>query len=301
LDLHDSLALCRLISDSHNDIILKTDCDGFIRYASPGISQLGLEIGQMLIWPHLLDLVDDDCRPAIRNALKAALAGHPLPDWTEFSASSRKRKRNWFALRLGPLDEGAGRTRGALGVVRSLGAAKDLEERLFRAELTDPLTGLTNRQAWIGMLRHLVDSASPACLALIDIDHFRAINLHHGVSTGDNFLVAFADYLRSLTPQDVSISRVGGGRFAMLFAGWQAGQAEGLCRDIVRVLSELRCADWQSRFSITASVGIAPVAVDVDRTIFAVESALRLSRAKGGNTVTSSGAATAAKAIAGRG
>ena len=73
---------------------------------------------------------------AIRNALNAALAGHPLPDWTGFRSS-----RNANALvRAATRSAGRRRRPDARGAGRraSLGASKDLEERLFRAEMTDP-------------------------------------------------------------------------------------------------------------------------------------------------------------------
>lgn len=289
LEFHEGILLYKLLSDSRREVVLKTDAGGFLQSAPDALSRLGFDSAGMLIGPHLLDLVEPSFRNEIGTALDAALAGCPREDWTEFRFAGQRRISDWFAIRLESLGGVSSGARGTLGIVRSLGETKALEERLFRAELTDPLTGLTNRPAWVEMMHHLARGAQPAILALVDIDHFKAINHHHGSSTGDRFLVAFADYLRGLTPPEVSLSRVGASRFGILFSGWTTGQTQILCRDIVRVLADLRCNDRQNGFSITASVGIAGVSRDVDETIRAAETALRLSRARGGNTVTTTG------------
>ena len=50
-------ALYRMLAENTADIILKTDCEGFIVHASPAIEQLGVGFPSMLIGPHILDLI----------------------------------------------------------------------------------------------------------------------------------------------------------------------------------------------------------------------------------------------------
>jgi len=54
---------------------------------------------------------------------------------------------------------------------------------------------------------------------------------------------------------------------------------------VIEVLASLACPDRASRIPITASIGLTAVTGDLDQTIKAAEAALRLARAKGGNTV----------------
>jgi diguanylate cyclase (GGDEF)-like protein len=284
-DTGDRFAISQLVLESNDEIIFKTDRDGFVCEATPAIAQLGFRLVEMLIGPHVSDMADEPSRPAVQAAFVRAMAGQGPADWVEFRAPSSGMDRRWFAMRFAPLKYGQGDTCGVLGIARSRGEARLLEEQLFRAELTDPLTGLTNRRAWMDMIAHLSETAAPSSLALIEIDFFKAINLHHGLAAGDGFLVDFADFLRTLSPPDVSISRVGTSRFGLLFPGWSGERARAVCREIVEVLASLRCSDWQGRFTITASVGLTPVTSNVDQTVKAAESALRLARAKGGNTV----------------
>ena len=296
LNLQEQLILFQLMSDAIDDIVIKTDCDGIIRYASPAEGPLGSLLPDDQTGPHILELAAEPFRPAIAEALQGALGGRNSRQWLEFRSPRAEDKNQWFSIRLGALKDDHGAVTGTLGIVRDQREVKHLEEQLFRAELTDPLTGLTNRQAWMEMLNHLIEAQSPACLAMIDIDHFKAINLHYGISSGDKVLIAFADFLRSQTPSGISISRVGGSRFGMLFPGWSVERTESTCREIVDVLANLRCTDWQHRFSMTASVGIASISPDIDATVKTVETALRLARAKGGNTVTTDHKAAPRKA-----
>lgn len=276
----------QLVLQDDDEIVFKTDADGFIFEASPAISRLGFRLSEMLIGPHVRDLADAPFRPEVERAFAAALSGRNGARWSEFRSSGAAGNGRWFALRFSTRRDSSGAICGALGVLRNVDQTKQLEERLFRAEMTDPLTGLTNRRAWLHMLGHLAASHLPSSLALVDIDHFKAINLHHGLAAGDRFLIDFADYLRAMAPAEASISRVGASRFGLLFAGWTVDRALGPCRELVQVLESLRCADWQGRFTITASVGLTAITGGVDQTVKDCEAALRLARAKGGNTVS---------------
>lgn len=286
LNMHEQLIMYQLIADAKDDLVIKTDRDGFIRYASSTASPLGKLLSDDETAQHILGLVDEPYKAVIGSAFNNAVQGRNSREWLEFRSPLSGDARDWFAIRLATLKNDHGEISGTLGIIRDQQEAKRLESQLFRAELTDPLTGLTNRQAWMDMLKSLIDTQSPASLALIDIDHFKAINLHYGVSSGDKVLIAFADFLKSQTPKGISISRIGGSRFGMFFPNWSVDQTEKVCREIVSVLANLRCTDWQHRFSMTASVGIASVSLDIDATVKTVETALRLARAKGGNTVT---------------
>ncbi len=285
LSLPEQLTLFQMMADAKDDIVIKTDLAGIIRYASPSTGPLGTLISDGECGPHILDLVDTAHKAAIEDTLIKALQGRNSRDWLEFNSPRADDKTQWFSIRLAALKNPKGEISGTLGVVRDLQEVKHLEEQIFRAELTDPLTGLTNRRAWMEMLQHLIDTKGAASLALIDIDHFKAINLHYGISSGDKVLIAFADFLRTQIPKGISISRVGGSRFGMFFPDWTIERTESVCREIVDVLANLRCTDWQHRFSITASVGIASVSPDIDMTVKTAETALRLARAKGGSTV----------------
>lgn len=103
-------------------------------------------------------------------------------------------------------------------------------EELSRLSRTDDLTGLPNR-------RHLLDAGTallrerPGAVAIIDIDHFKAVNDTYGHETGDRVLQAFATRLRQGLPS-AFVARSGGEEFVALFPGLSPHDACALLDDV---------------------------------------------------------------------
>lgn len=280
--LKESSALYRLLAEHTTDIILKTDPDGFIVHATPAIEQLGIRLPNLLIWPHLLDLVHPSCRTTVGNEHDATLTGQETGTWIEFLALLPDGRQRWFELQMRCLRDDQGQIYGALSIMRSIEERRSYEEKLFAAAMTDPLTGLTNRRAFVAMLEHLVTAQVGGCLAIFDIDHFKAINMQYGQSVGDGVLVAFADFMRTLVRSDDVISRIGGESLGVLMLKASPDQAETTCQRIVTALAEIGRGGGYG-FPLTASAGVARIHGSVDDTIRRAELALFLAKAKGRN------------------
>jgi diguanylate cyclase (GGDEF)-like protein/PAS domain S-box-containing protein len=279
----DTLVLYRLLAEDTTDIILKTDRQGFILHASPGLRRLGRQLAGQLIGNHIVDLVHPSAAAAVRAEHDAAIAGRPGGRWIEIPAVTRTGEERWFEIQIRRLVDDQGQTTGAIGVMRSIEERWALEEQLFAAAMTDQLTGLTNRKAFIAMLQHLVDRGIGGCLALFDIDHFRTLNMRYGQSVGDEVLIAFSDLLRTMMRSDDIVSRIGGESLAILLPRAQADQAEALCARVIRALSELRQTAGSQSLSITASAGVARIEGTLDETLKRAELALFFAKAKGRN------------------
>jgi diguanylate cyclase (GGDEF)-like protein len=83
---------------------------------------------------------------------------------------------------------------------------------------TDALTGLGNRRAWESWLDAAMSAArsdgQPLCVAIFDLDHFKAFNDTHGHPAGDAMLAGAAvSWRRELRPTDI-LARYGGEEFA---------------------------------------------------------------------------------------
>ena len=100
-------------------------------------------------------------------------------------------------------------------------AHTDLVHRLGELADTDALTGLPNRRTWNRELAQALASGSPTavCVAMLDLDHFKAYNDSHGHLAGDRQLKASAvNWQAQLRSSDV-LARVGGEEFAVLLKG----------------------------------------------------------------------------------
>ncbi|WP_429277055.1 GGDEF domain-containing protein [Novosphingobium gossypii] len=282
----ESSVLYGMLAESATDVILKTDPKGFIVHATSGMSELGPRDGARetagLVGPHLLDIVAPEAKQQISRAHARAMAGEDV-DWIEFPAVTHDERKRWFEIRLRALLRHDGAPYGVLGIMRNLDELRSLSERLFSATYTDPLTGLTNRTAFVSMLDHMIEAEMDGCLALFSIDFFRTINMQYGQSVGDDVLRVFADLLRELLRSEDIISRIGSERFAVILPRVTAAEAEGICRRVVTTLAELKQTVVDGSFAMTASGSVARIGTSLDSTIERAEMALFVAKAKGRN------------------
>lgn len=79
----------------------------------------------------------------------------------------------------------------------------------------DTLTDLLNQTAFRRQVAAELEKAGPTqALALIDVDHFKFINDHHGHTFGDQFLINVSKVISSTLGPDAIVSRIGGDEFA---------------------------------------------------------------------------------------
>lgn len=106
------------------------------------------------------------------------------------------------------------------GVVRDITNRKAAEAEINRLALTDPLTGLANRNQFSRRLDDAFKIAnrqsSQIALLLIDLDKFKPVNDTYGHPAGDALLRLVADELLKLTRDVDTVARLGGDEFAVL-------------------------------------------------------------------------------------
>lgn len=281
--VQESSALYGLLAECTSDVILKTDRDGSIVHASPAFERLGFRVPRASVATRLLDLVEPSHQEQVARAHADALQGREGGEWIEFPAITADERQHWFEIQTRALKDDGGEIYGALSVMRSIDERRHLKDQLFAATYTDPLTGLTNRAAFISMLEHMIEKEMDGCLALFSIDFFRTINMKHGQVVGDEVLVIFADLLREMLRSEDIISRIGSERFAVLLPRTSSDQAQAICHRVVTTLADLRRKVGENRLTITASASIAHIGGSLDSTIERAELALFCAKAKGRN------------------
>ena len=100
-----------------------------------------------------------------------------------------------------------------------------LTDALRAAAAHDPLTQLLNRRGLLAALeQHFGQrTAAPACVLLLDIDHFKRVNDTHGHRVGDEVLCQVARTLRSTVRGGDLVSRTGGEEFVVIGLHGEAG------------------------------------------------------------------------------
>lgn len=90
---------------------------------------------------------------------------------------------------------------------------------LSRAITHDPLTGLHNRTAarvFFDEVQSDIESGHNTSILVLDIDHFKSINVTYGYKTGDMVLVELARRLKSMVRFSDHVVRSGGAEFMII-------------------------------------------------------------------------------------
>lgn len=129
------------------------------------------------------------------------------------------------------------------------------QEAIKNESLTDGLTELKNRRAFDNDIEFHQQSNN-LCIAIIDIDNFKAVNDTYGHATGDMVLKTVADIgLRLRGLDNITLYRYGGEEIAVLFQDMSQQQAQAFLENWRETCAQRRFREANLR--ITFSGGIS--------------------------------------------
>jgi diguanylate cyclase (GGDEF)-like protein len=203
----------------------------------------------------------------------------PGLDGTELARRIRARPAaayTYVVVLTGAVDEATARAAMEAGaddvLLKPLDAA-DLERKLIAAERVtamhdrlhadarhDPLTGIGNRLRLAEDLEAVcgrVERYGHAyCVAIADVDHFKAYNDAHGHPRGDEVLVAVATALRETVRTGDTVYRYGGEEFVVLLPE-QTLDGARLAAERLRAAVEALALPHPGGGAVTVSIGVA--------------------------------------------
>jgi diguanylate cyclase (GGDEF)-like protein len=154
-------------------------------------------------------------------------------------------------------------------------------ERLSR---TDMLSGLLNRRAFTEALDK-VDGQ--ACLAIFDVDRFKAINDRFGHTCGDAVIVAVSAELAAAFTGKSMVARLGGEEFGVMVVAPLKEERVAQIKSVCATLAENPIAVDGLMVNITVSAGIAELREgrSKEAVYSAADKALYLAKTLGRNRV----------------
>lgn len=127
---------------------------------------------------------------------------------------------------------------------------------------TDVLTEVPNRRFYYERLTQEVARARrnghQLSVALMDLDHFKALNDRAGHRAGDQVLKFFAQFLRANLRQEDVVCRLGGDEFTLLLPDTAVENAKVLVERIRQKLERIELSiDGRNRCELSFSCGLA--------------------------------------------
>lgn len=135
------------------------------------------------------------------------------------------------------------------------------EQELRRLADLDPLTGLRNRRgfeaAFARALRTMEQTDGWLSVALVDLDHFKAVNDGCGHAVGDAVLRRLALILAGEVRDSDVVARIGGDEFCVLLGGLPPKRAGAVAERLRRAVAG---HDWRSQgcaTPLTVTIGLS--------------------------------------------
>lgn len=132
---------------------------------------------------------------------------------------------------------------------------RQLHGELERPSITDPLTGLSNRNGLMERVRELWQKEEEQFISLImiDVDDFKDYNDDHGYLSGDVLLTRLANAIHQCFYEEtISPYRIGGDEFLILISNVEEEQINQRIQTFQVLLSTL----YQSRKSLRKSTNL---------------------------------------------
>jgi diguanylate cyclase (GGDEF)-like protein/PAS domain S-box-containing protein len=260
---------------------------GRMYFTVPLYRMLDLELGSAVGLPSLLDHVQPSERANVESALRIAERRGGGFD-VECRIRSARGRRRWVRL-IGEGQHRRGEVFRVVGTLQDITKDKLTEDTLRQQALSDPLTGLPNRDAIVERIGDALNQArldsGPAVLH-IDLDRFKVVNDLLGHQGGDALLRAAGERLVACVGSEGCAARFGGDEFLVLNP---AGGPE-LAAEVAERITRAFGAPFSyagEEFSITSSVGLACYPSDgatVQQLLQNADAAMFESKRRGRNT-----------------
>ncbi|MDQ1342531.1 MAG: hypothetical protein QG571_1149, partial [Pseudomonadota bacterium] len=243
-----------------SDVIMITDVEGRLRFASPAAARTFAIHPDKLVGRNLLDLWADGERERLAAFLAelAATRGRTVGP-VEAVVETDERRSTLECVGSNLTDDTA--IAGLTLNFRDVTERKALEEQLRKLAFHDPLTLLANRSLFWNRVEHALALAQRTsqrvAVMFLDLDNFKNVNDSLGHDAGDRLLQAAAQRLVKSTRPSDTVARLGGDEFAILLEGIDSDtDVERIARSVSEAFNRPLLLDGR-KTEATASIGVA--------------------------------------------
>lgn len=128
--------------------------------------------------------------------------------------------------------------------------------------MTDVLTGVPNRRAFIERCQFLNDEGGARSVAILDIDHFKRVNDTFGHAAGDAVIKHLAESLARSIRSDDMVARLGGEEFALILNSESKDKAHQRLEALRQEIEQSQVTFDGEQIGYTISIGALFIADD---------------------------------------
>lgn len=140
---------------------------------------------------------------------------------------------------------------------------REINQELEQLSITDPLTGLYNRRYLSQLMESevalSVRNDETISIILLDIDHFKSINLRYGYNGGDSVIRDVANIVAHRTRESDVACRYGGDEFFILCRRATIANVVAIADDLHDALAEKSFRIDGQELRVTVSLGLATI------------------------------------------
>ncbi|MDP4946009.1 MAG: diguanylate cyclase [Alishewanella sp.] len=134
------------------------------------------------------------------------------------------------------------------------------EQQLKLLAMTDSLTGIPNRRAFVEHCAGLNKQTIPYVVAILDIDYFKRVNDTYGHNAGDQVIQVTATAIKNALRSDDYCARLGGEEFAILIENASIDTATPILETLRETIQDAPVDFENNRIAYTVSIGATAVA-----------------------------------------
>ncbi|MFN8580228.1 MAG: EAL domain-containing protein [Gemmatimonadaceae bacterium] len=242
--------------DKGSDWLFELDRDLCIVEHSPRFAEVCRLDGPTLSGVRLPDLIEPASREDLLNRIAV---GRPFRK-LEVSALGPEGLR-WWSISASPIIDERGRFSGWRGVGSDTTNVKQAQDKVAWMAATDILTGLKNRTSFRELAAAALSASrtrgSTMAIGCLDLDYFKSVNDTLGHPAGDLLLREVARDLAEFEKHGVTVGRLGGDEFGLLFQSMGSPRHVHLLAEQIIERVSVAYEIQGSRVTVGASVGIA--------------------------------------------
>jgi len=282
--LTDERERYRLLSENSQDVVLRSDANQLITWASPSVSGALGWTPEELVGRQLAEIVHpDDLMAGYEAQMRIMREGL---DTAEGEARFLTPTGEWRWMRVvgRVLQDDEGRMIGSIGELRDIQSEMATRAELEREIDHDALTGLAKRGLTLARVQEALDQPDRSGLALLcaSVDGLVAVNEAFTHTAGDRVLTVVAERLIEAVGDVDRLGRIAGGEFLVIltdvFSADEAGKRAGELLNALRGTVSI----GPHEIEVTVSIGVAlPNGNDASELMRDATTAMRQASVKG--------------------